>query len=353
MALPVFRIDRRRRIADATISLHVVGLPPLAFIAALAAFLLLTATIAGCTDGPERTDVSGRTVQAVATTSMIADLVREIGGDRVHVEGLMGPGVDPHLYRATEGDVTRMTSADIIFFNGLHLEGKMAEVLEQVESRGIMADAVAEVVPVDSLLAPPEFQGNFDPHVWMDVSLWKLAAGAVAEGLANLDSTHAEGYKTRMAAYLARLDSLDTWVRGRLSDVGDDQRVLVTAHDAFNYFGRAYGFEVKGLQGISTATEAGAADVQNLAEFVANRRIHAMFVESSVPPRSIEAVQAAVRSRGFEVRIGGNLYSDALGNPASGHDNYEGMIRHNVNTIADALMPQSASEAPAAGVAMK
>ncbi len=315
--------------------------------------IALAATIAGCTNGPQRTDVAGRTVQAVATTSMIADLVREIGGDRVEVEGLMGPGVDPHLYRASEGDVTRMTGADIIFFNGLHLEGKMAEVLEQVESRGIMASAVAEALPEDTLLAPPEFLGNFDPHVWMDVGLWKYAAEAVADGLASLDTTHAEEYRTRLAHYLVRMDSLDTWVRNRLSDVSVDKRVLVTAHDAFNYFGRAYGFEVKGLQGISTATEAGAADVQGLAEFVAERQIPAMFVESSVPPRSIEAVQAAVRSRGFDVQIGGNLYSDALGSAASGHNTYEGMIRHNVNTIADALMAQSATESPAVGLASR
>ncbi|MDX1439645.1 MAG: zinc ABC transporter substrate-binding protein [Rubricoccaceae bacterium] len=315
-----------------------------------AIFFLVATIVAGCASGPERTDVSTRTVQVVATTSMIADLAREIGGDRVNVAGLMGPGVDPHLYRATEGDVTRMTGADIIFFNGLHLEGKMAEVLEQVERQGIVAEAVAEVIPDSVLLAPPEYEGNFDPHVWMDVSLWKQVAGAVAGALADLDTTHAVGYRERLADYSVRLDSLDAWVRQRLSDVNENQRVLVTAHDAFNYFGLAYDFEVKGLQGISTATEAGTADVQDLAAFVANRRIPAMFVESSVPPRSIEAVQAAVRSRGFDVRIGGNLYSDALGSPESGHDNYESMIRHNINTIADALTPQSVTESPTMGV---
>lgn len=319
--------------------------------ALFSAITLIGLIASGCTTSVERTDVAGRTVQVVATTSMVADLAREIGGDRVEVAGLMGPGVDPHLYRATEGDVTRMTSADIIFFNGLHLEGKMAEVLEQVESRGIVAQAVAEVVAESSLLAPPEFEGNFDPHVWMDVQLWKQVAGAIADGLADLDTTHAESYQSRLNEYHIRLDSLDAWVRTRLSDVGENQRVLVTAHDAFNYFGAAYNFEVKGLQGISTATEAGTADVQELASFVADRQIPAMFVESSVPERSIEAVQAAVRSRGFEVQIGGNLYSDALGEPASGHDNYEGMIRHNINTIADALMVQSVVQGPAAGVA--
>lgn len=316
-------------------------------------FLIIVVLVAGCADDTPRTEVSGRTVRAVATTSMIADLVREIGGERVEVAGLMGPGVDPHLYRATEGDVTRMTSADVIFFNGLHLEGKMAEVLEQVESRGIVAEPVAEVIPESLLLTPPEYEGNFDPHVWMDVSLWKQVAGVVARTLAELDTTHAEGYQERLTTYSTRLDSLNSWVQDRLSDVPEDQRVLVTAHDAFNYFGTAYGFEVKGLQGISTATEAGTADVQDLAEFVANRRIPAMFVESSVPPRSIEAVQAAVQSRGFDVAIGGNLYSDALGSPQSGNDNYLNMIRHNVNTIADALIPRSASQASAVGIARR
>ncbi len=299
--------------------------------------LIVALLLAGCTNGPARGDLADRPVRVVATTSMIADLAREIGGDRVAVEGLMGPGVDPHLYRASEGDVGRMTAADVIFYNGLHLEGKMAEVLEQVEGRSIAAEAVAEAVPADRLLYPPMFEGNPDPHVWMDVARWCYAAGAVADRLAALDSTHAEGYRARLAAYTARLDALDAWVRSRVAEVPGDLRVLVTAHDAFGYFGEAYGFDVRGLQGISTATEAGTADVQELAAFVAERRIPAMFVESSISPRSIEAVRAAVRARGFDVRIGGNLYSDALGGPGSGADTYEGMIRHNVNTIVDAL----------------
>jgi manganese/zinc/iron transport system substrate-binding protein len=311
----------------------------------------LLLALAGCANGPANGgDLSGRPIRAVATTSMIADLVREVGGERVTVEGLMGPNVDPHLYRPTEGDVTRMTSADVIFFNGLHLEGKMAEVLIQVERQGIAAEPVAEAVPEDRRLAPPEFQGNYDPHVWMDAQLWKAAAAAVAERLAALDTAHAEGYRQRLAAYTARLDSLDRWVRARVAEVPEPQRALVTAHDAFNYFGRAYGFEVRGLQGISTATEAGTADVQGLARFVAERRIPAMFVESSISPRSIQAVQEAVQARGFSVRIGGSLYSDALGGPGSGAETYEGMIRHNVNTIVEALLPQSATEAAPAGL---
>ncbi len=306
--------------------------------------LLLTAhclPITGCTTpAGERGDLAGRPVRAVATTGMVADLVRQVGGERVEVEALMGPGVDPHLYRPSEGDVARLAGADVVFYNGLHLEGKMGEVLEQIESRGIPAEPVAEAIGPARLMAPPAFAGAYDPHVWMDVSLWRTAAGAVAERLAALDPTHADGYRARLAAYQTRLDSLDAWVRGRAAEVPEEQRVLVTAHDAFGYFGRAYGFEVRGLQGISTAAEAGTADVQALAAFVAERRIPALFVETSVSPRAIEAVRAAVRARGFEVQVGGNLYSDALGGPGSGAETYEGMIRSNTNAIVDALRGQ-------------
>jgi manganese/zinc/iron transport system substrate-binding protein len=269
---------------------------------------------------------------------MIADLARVIGGDRVVVEGLMGPGVDPHLYRASEGDVARLAGADVVFFNGLHLEGRMAEVLESIESRGIAAEAVGEAVPDSLQITSALFVSNIDPHVWMDPGLWRHAAAAVAATLSELDPGSAGAYAARLADYRLRLDSLDTWVRRRASELPEERRVLVTAHDAFNYFGRAYGFEVRGLQGISTATEAGTADVQQLAAFVAEQRIPAMFVESSVPPRAIEAVRAAVRSRGHEVEIGGNLFSDALGDANSGADTYEAMIRHNVDTIVGGLL---------------
>ena len=301
----------------------------------------LALTVAGC--GPAEGGASGpvadRRVNVVATTSMLADLAREVGGDRVEVEGLMGPGVDPHLYRPRESDVSRLVGADLVLYNGLELEGKMGEVLEQVEGRGIIAEPVAEVIDEGSLLAPPEFSGAFDPHVWMDVTLWKRVSTAVADALADLDPTHAETYVANAAAYQARLDSLDACVRQRVAEVPEDGRVLVTAHDAFNYFGRAYGFEVRGLQGLSTATEAGTADVRDLAAFVAERRIPALFVETSVSPRNIEAVQQAVRARGFRVEIGGDLFSDALGDPGTPEGTYEGMIRHNVDTIVGALAP--------------
>jgi manganese/zinc/iron transport system substrate-binding protein len=305
--------------------------------------LAIASLLGGCNgDGPEVGDIAGRQVRVVATTSMIADLARDIGGDRVDVEGLMGPGVDPHLYRASEGDVARLAGADVVLYNGLHLEGRMAEVLEQMDGLGIPSRAVAEEVP-DSLRITSElFQSNVDPHVWMDPTLWRYAARAVAEQLSQVDSANADVYGRRLVAFEQRMDGLDAWVRSRVDALPPPRRILVTAHDAFGYFGRAYGFEVRGLQGISTATEAGTGDVQELAAFVALERVPAMFVESSVPPRAIEAVRAAVRARGHEVEIGGNLFSDALGDARSGADTYEGMIRHNVETIVRAL--ESASE---------
>jgi manganese/zinc/iron transport system substrate-binding protein len=302
--------------------------------------LVAAATLLAGACAPASTDsrpLAERPVRIVATTSLVADLARQIGGDRVEVHGLMGPGVDPHLYRARESDVQRMVGADLILYNGLHLEGKMGDVLEQMRGRGVAVAAVAEAIPDSLLLSADGGNGVADPHVWMDVARWAHAARAAADALAALDPTHADAYRARAAAYRARLDTLDAEVRDRIASLPPARRVLVTAHDAFTYFGDAYGVDVRGLQGISTAAEAGTADVRALADFVAERGVPALFVESSVPPRSIEAVLAAIQARGAEVRLGGSLYSDALGDAASGADTYEGMIRHNVTTIVDAL----------------
>ncbi len=282
-------------------------------------------------------DIATRTVRIVTTTGMIADAARRVGGGRVEVRALMGPGVDPHLYKASERDVTRMADADLILYNGLHLEGAMAEVLERLGERGRTA-AVTTDLARGRLLAPPEFRGQYDPHVWFDVGLWRQAVLTVGDRLAALDTVHAGTYRANAAAYARELEALDAEVRAEAARVPADRRVLVTAHDAFNYFGRAYGFEVRGLQGISTASEAGLGDVQSLAAFIAGRRIPAMFVETSVPPRTIEAVQAAVRARGFAVAIGGQLYSDAMGSPGTPEGTYPGMIRHNVRAIVRALL---------------
>jgi manganese/zinc/iron transport system substrate-binding protein len=291
--------------------------------------------LAACAPADSRAPIGERPVQVVATTNIVADLARVVGGDRAEVEALMGPGVDPHLYRATEGDVGRMTGADLILYNGFHLEGKMVDLLGRVEN----AAAVAEGIDAAELLTPPDYEGNADPHVWMDVRLWQEAVEAAADAFARVDPEHADTYRQNADAYRADLDALDAYVRERIAEVPEGQRVLVTAHDAFNYFGEAYGFEVRGLQGISTATEAGTADVQDLAQFVAERQIPALFVESSVSPRTIQAVREAVQARGFEVEIGGTLYADALGGAGSGAETYTTMIRANVDTIVDALTP--------------
>jgi manganese/zinc/iron transport system substrate-binding protein len=302
----------------------------------LAFFALLATGCAGPTGASPNVPAPGETLSVVATTSIVADLVLNIGGDRVHVESLMGPGVDPHLYRASAGDVRRLENADVIFYNGLHLEAGMATVLERMgEARQTIA--VSRTIDPAQLLAPPEFAGNYDPHIWFDVSLWMQAAEAVRDALIEIDPPGAELYQQNTAVYLSELEDLHAYVLEQAGRVSEGQRVLITAHDAFNYFGRAYGFDVRGLQGISTASEVGAGDVQQLAEFIVERRIPAVFIESSVPQRNIEAVQAAVRSRGFEVIIGGELFSDALGSTGTPEATYIGMVRHNVDTIVGGL----------------
>jgi manganese/zinc/iron transport system substrate-binding protein len=289
----------------------------------------------GCALPAEQED-DGR-IRVVATTGMIGDMVERVGGERVWVQTMMGPGVDPHLYKASEGDVRRLFRAELIFFNGLHLEARMGEVLEHMEGR-VRTMALATSVEPERLLSPPEFEGAYDPHLWFDVSLWARAVPSVRDALIAHDPAGAEAYRVNAARYEAELTALHEYVLAQALRVPPERRVLITAHDAFNYFGRAYGFEVRGLQGISTATEAGTADVQQLSAFIAERRIPAVFVEASIPRRTIEAVQAAVRARGFRVEIGGELFSDSLGDPAAGEGTYEGMVRHNIDTIVAALL---------------
>jgi manganese/zinc/iron transport system substrate-binding protein len=300
-------------------------------VALYAALVLL----AGCGHEPA-SRVEGERLRVVATIGMIADVAARVGGERVTVEALMGPGVDPHLYKASAGDVRRLSGADLVLYNGLHLEAAMGEVLEQMGHRKHTV-AVTDWIDRASLTSPPEFQGNYDPHVWFDVRLWMRAVQRIEAAFIEADSAHAAEYAERSSVLLGELAELDEWVRERASEVAPDRRVLITAHDAFGYFGRAYGFEVRGLQGISTASEAGTADVQQLAAEIARRRIPAVFVETSIPRRTIEAVQAAVQSRGFRVEIGGALYSDALGDPGTAAGTYMGMVRSNVETIVNAL----------------
>jgi len=303
--------------------------------------LVLTVLVIGC--GAKSGDDSDGKLQVVTTVGMITDIVQRIGGERVSVRGLMGPGVDPHLYKASEGDVTRMSGADVIFYNGLHLEGAMTEVLEHMNKR-VTTVAVAKRIDDSNLLSPEEFEGAHDPHVWFDVSLWMQTIEPIQTALSQVDPDGKQYFDSTATVILNELGELDSYVKSQADRVPEDRRVLITAHDAFNYFGRAYGFEVRGLQGISTAAEAGTNDVQELVEFIVERKIPAVFVESSVPPRTIEAVQAAVRSRGFEVQIGGELFSDAMGTAGTPEGTYNGMVRHNIDVIVNALTGESSAE---------
>jgi manganese/zinc/iron transport system substrate-binding protein len=302
--------------------------------------ILGTLSLTGCNQlAMAENDISQRPVNAVTTTGMITDIVANVGGERLEVSGLMGPGVDPHLYKATAGNVATLMNADVIFYNGLHLEAQLGEVLEQMQDRTVTV-AVAEGIDTDLLLAPPEFEGAYDPHIWMDVTLWMEAVGTVRDTLVELDPTHSEIYQSNAQNYLAELEELHQYVLSQAARLSADQRVLITAHDAFNYFGRAYGFEVRGLQGISTVSEASTSDVQELAAFIVERRIPALFVETSVPVRTIEAVRAAVQAQGFEVSLGGELFSDAMGDPGTPEGTYIGMVRHNIETIVESLLDQ-------------
>jgi manganese/zinc/iron transport system substrate-binding protein len=282
-------------------------------------------------------DLSGRKIRVTTTVGMVADTVRNVGGDRVDVTALMGPGVDPHLYKASQGDIQRLSDADIVFYNGLHLEGKMVEVLEKIGEGGKPTVAVAEAIDESKLRNPPEFKGQHDPHVWFDASMWAETITPVVEALSKMDASHAAQYQANGEKYRKELAELDAYCRKQLATIPKERRVLVTAHDAFGYFGRAYEIDVVGLQGISTVSEYGIKDIQDRIDLIAKRKVKAVFVESSVPRRSIEAVVAGCKAAGHTVTIGGTLYSDAMGDPGTPDGTYPGMVRHNVDTIVAAL----------------
>jgi len=302
-------------------------------VALLAAAALGLAACGPAGGGAGETD---RPLTIVATTNLVADVARSVAGEHAEVQALMGPGVDPHLYKASEGDVRRLAEADLILYNGLHLEGKMADILVKM-ARGRPVVALGEGIPEESLREPPEFAGQYDPHVWFDVSLWRQTLPVVAEELAALDPDHAADYRANADRYAAELAALDAWVEERIASLPPERRVLITAHDAFGYFGRRYGMQVVGIQGISTLAEAGLQDIERVVDLVVDSEVPAIFVESSVPRRTVEAVQGAVRSRGRELAIGGELFSDSLGAAGSPEGTYPGMVRHNVGTIVEAL----------------
>jgi manganese/zinc/iron transport system substrate-binding protein len=267
---------------------------------------------------------------------MLGDAVKEIMGDQAEVNYLMGPGVDPHLYKATQGDLKLLTNADVIIYNGLHLEGKMGEVFEKLEDRKqilIAADGLSK----NELLNSSGFQGAYDPHLWFDVALWSKVCQYLGERLSTIEGVDQEAVLARTKDYTDSLIALDEWVKQEISSINDRQRVLITAHDAFGYFGRAYNVEVRGLQGISTLSEYGLKDVSDLVNFIVDRNIKAVFVESSVSDRSLKAVVEGCKQKGHQVKIGGTLYSDAMGEANGPEGNYIGMVRYNIQTIVEGL----------------
>ncbi len=294
---------------------------------------------AGCTGGPPARQAADGRLRVVATTTVVADLVRQVGGDRVAVECLMAPGIDPHSYKPTPRDADRLAGADLVVASGLHLEGKLVDLLERL-GRSRPVTVVGDALPSSELIAVGG--GQFDPHVWFDAGLWSRTAPIVGEALAAADPAHASGHRDRAAAYAARLRVMDQQLRSSIARIPEGRRVLVTAHDAFRYFGRAYGIEVVGVQGTSTESEAGLADINRLVDLVVSRGIPAVFIETSVSDRSVAALREGARARGHDVNLGGMLYSDSLGGPGSGAETLEAALEANVAAIVAALAGDTA-----------
>ncbi|MCC6955014.1 MAG: zinc ABC transporter substrate-binding protein [Deltaproteobacteria bacterium] len=281
----------------------------------------------------------------VATTGMIGDVAENVVGDRAKVTTLLGSGIDPHLYKPTRTDIGVLSNAELVLANGLLLEGKMTDALDRLRSAGRSVIAVAERIPRDRLLAPPEFAGHFDPHVWMDPTLWAVVAETIRDAAMERFPAHAATFRSQADDYVRKLADLDRYVSSSMNSIPENARVLVTAHDAFSYFGRRYHLEVVGIQGISTESEAGVKDVERIVAMLVDRKIPAVFVESTVPQKSVEALIEGARARGHHVRIGGELFSDAMGRRGTYEGTYIGMIDHNATLIARAL----GGSAPAAG----
>lgn len=297
------------------------------------------AVLGGCgsSDSVEGGSHDGAKPVVVATTTFLADLARVLVGDQLEVVSLMGVGIDPHQYQASAGDVDKLTGADIVLYHGLHLEGKMTDIFAGLIRQNKQVISVEAALSPDDLLADEDNPDAYDPHVWFDVALWKKTAQYVAAGFSTVPGIDAGKIAANLSAYELLLDDLDAYIVQRLSELRPEQRVLITAHDAFRYFGNAYGVEVRALQGISTEAEAGIKDVTALADFITERDIRAVFIESSVPHKSIESLRDAVLSRGGKVQLGGELYSDSLGDKESGHDSYIETVKANIDTIVDAL----------------
>lgn len=302
---------------------------------------LLLCLLGGCsntekqgTDPTKQVERKGP-IQAVATVGMITDIVKRVGGSHVEVVGLMGAGVDPHLYKANVDDIRKLNDAEIIFYNGLNLEGKMGDLFVRMAGKKPTVP-VAEHIPEKDLREPPEMRGHYDPHIWFDVSLWIKAVERVREALSEQRPALKETFVKNAQALLQELERLHAWCKEELAKIPKERRVLITSHDAFGYFGRAYDMEVRAIQGISTESEAGMREIEGLVSFIIERRVKAVFVESSVPKKNIEALVEGCKARRHEVVIGGELFSDAMGAEGTPDGTYPGMIKHNVELIVQA-----------------
>lgn len=300
-------------------------------------FLILF--ISGCGGSNDATQTDDGKVSIVTTTSFLTDLVQTIGGENVSVTGLMGPGVDPHDYQPSTSDIVAMGEATVVIYNGLGLEERFSEVFDQLGERGVRTLEAADGVDETSVLLDQEEDASqaVDPHIWFSVSRWRQVTQYIADELSEADPENAESYGRNATEYINELDELENYIESRVNEVPESSRYLVTAHDAFQYFGKEFGFEVVGLQGLNTRTEAGTGDISQMAAFIVENDISAVFVESSVSPRSIEALIEATISRGHQLQNAGELYSDALGSSEDGADTYITMYRSNIDTIVDAL----------------
>ncbi len=314
--------------------------------------ILSTLLLSACTKNTANTSAAdaNKTLsypyKATATVGMIADIVKNVAGDKAQVQGIIGEGIDPHLYKPTRGDVIKLSNADIVFYNGLMLEGKMGDVLVRVARKGKPVYAVTEEILEQGDYVMTDEAQHYDPHVWMDVQGWIRAVDVVNAALTQFDASNADFYLKNAKHYKEKLEELDAYAKKVIASIPENQRIIVTAHDAFNYLGRAYNIDVKGIQGLSTQSEAGVQDIENLVKFLVDRKIPAVFVESSVADKNVKALIEGAKAKGHAIKIGGELFSDAMGTTGSYEGTYIGMIDHNVTTIARAL----AGDAPENGM---
>ncbi len=301
-------------------------------IAGLATALLF---LSACSSNETADSDSSHKPLIVATTGIIGDAIEKIVGDSADVISLMGPGVDPHTHKPIRQDLVNLNKADFVFHNGLHLEGKMTDVLEKLGKKKPVI-AFSDGLSTENFRKAEGFT-SYDPHIWFDVALWTKAVRYAGEELIAKDSLRADYYRPRLEAYLQEMEALDNWVKAEIKAIPEDKRLMVTAHDAFGYFGRAYQLEVRGVQGLSTVSEPSVKEVNELSDLLVSRKVKAVFVESSVRPKLVEAVAKNCESKGWKVEIGGELFSDALGEKGTPEGEYIGMVKHNVNTIVSAL----------------